>query len=62
MLTRQIITKAGDKVIECFVICPTQHIHFKYYTAGFLKEENFHKFHKSIAIRENFTFEMFIYH
>ena len=31
----------------------------KYCISGFFEGENFHKFHESIAIRENFTFEIF---
>ena len=30
-----------------------------YRIAGFFKGENFHEFHESIAIRENFTLEIF---
>ena len=35
-------------------------VHSKYRIAGFFEGENFHKFHESIAIRENFTLEIFI--
>ena len=41
------------------VVCLYGFAIIMYHTAGFFKEENFHKFHKPIAVHENFTFEMF---
>ena len=33
---------------------------YTYRIAGFFEGENFHEFHESIAIRENFTLEIFL--
>ena len=32
---------------------------YLYYKAEYFKEVNFHEFHNSVVIRENFTHEMF---